>query len=245
MSKIKRAGTAPVVPIADIAVETEVMMHEMLNERLSEIVNTPEYKERVEAARLASEKRVAEGQRQAEIYRKAIKKFTDFLLDVVKNTDCHATSIQETIDDLDGIMAQWMIDNNYCFDHIDLTHPASSYLKCQIYHDLNQSVGFWGESTGFDAPQELIEDNWVSTTEAYNVVQYMQQSSKHMAWCGWADCRICREHLGSHDMLTPDGKWLFPELWEHYIIEHSVKINNSDFIRDAVEWNKGNQYDGK
>ena len=37
-------------------------------------------------------------------------------------------------------------------------------------------------------------------------------------------------------MLTPDHKWMYPQKWEHYIIEHSVKPDNEHFIQDAIVW---------
>jgi len=52
----------------------------------------------------------------------------------------------------------------------------------------------------------------------------------------WANCRLCGNGLGDSDLLTPDSKYLFPELWWHYIEEHSVKPKNEDFIQDALDY---------
>ena len=42
--------------------------------------------------------------------------------------------------------------------------------------------------------------------------------------------------LGGADLITPDGKWMYPQGWEHYIEAHSVKPWDEDFIADAVAW---------
>ena len=42
--------------------------------------------------------------------------------------------------------------------------------------------------------------------------------------------------LGACDMLTPDGKWIFPQMWDtHYIAKHGLTPDR-EFVKDAVAW---------
>ena len=42
--------------------------------------------------------------------------------------------------------------------------------------------------------------------------------------------------LGCCDMYTPDGKWIFPQMWDsHYIVKHGLTPDR-EFVKDAVAW---------
>ena len=66
---------------------------------------------------------------------------------------------------------------------------------------------------------------------------------------GYASCRLCggvnprtkkfEGLLGTSDMLTPDEKWVFPEKWQHYIIEYGVRPFPEKFIEDAIKRSEG------
>lgn len=71
-----------------------------------------------------------------------------------------------------------------------------------------------------------------------HVLHYMASSRVWERYMGWAECRLCGAHLGSADMITPDGRWVFPEKWEHYIIAHGVAPTDPDFSVDAVAWSR-------
>jgi len=66
-------------------------------------------------------------------------------------------------------------------------------------------------------------------------LDYMAAATVHQAWRGYAGCRLCNVRLGTTDQLTPDGIWIFPEQWEHYLVEHGVRPD-VDFIKDALAW---------
>lgn len=84
------------------------------------------------------------------------------------------------------------------------------------------------------------------------VLAYMAAATVLQTWRGHSYCRLCptREDLGVTNMndtpgdlgyrcmLTPDGKWKFPEKWEHYIIEHSLRPTKKAFTEGAITWAK-------
>jgi len=75
----------------------------------------------------------------------------------------------------------------------------------------------------------------MSEAERSACLLYMDQSTKHLQYRGFAACRICGERLGTADMLTPDGKFTFPQCWQHYITAHEVRPDE-EFIQAAMDW---------
>jgi hypothetical protein len=72
-------------------------------------------------------------------------------------------------------------------------------------------------------------------TEGGAVIAYMKASTVHKRYRGMAGCRACDVMLGSCDMLTPDRKWIFPQGWKHYIVQHEMGPPR-EFVDDAVLW---------
>jgi len=101
-------------------------------------------------------------------------------------------------------------------------------------------IGFWKEEPGTaEAVAEvmrLIEPEWSMTREARACVQYMKAGIITESYMGHACNRITGRALGCSDMVSPDGKWAYPELWWDYINNQSVRIENKEFIEDAVRW---------
>jgi len=75
----------------------------------------------------------------------------------------------------------------------------------------------------------------MNSEEKKTVLAYMAASSPYQRYRGWASCRVCGAMLGSADMETPDGKFLHPSGWEHYILEHGVRPEEP-FLIGAKEW---------
>jgi hypothetical protein len=95
-------------------------------------------------------------------------------------------------------------------------------------------VAFWAD--GQDV-SKLIVPGWNETDEAKKVLRYIENSHKIESYRGEATDRIDKTtELGNSDMLTPDFKWIFPEKHEHYINKYSVRIDNEEFIKDALIW---------
>jgi hypothetical protein len=75
----------------------------------------------------------------------------------------------------------------------------------------------------------------MTSEQKESVLDYMKNSIPCESYMGYASCRLCDLILGSRDMITPDGKWVFPEKWDHYITGHSIKPEIT-FIKDAMIW---------
>jgi len=119
--------------------------------------------------------------------------------------------------------------------YLDKTFTASAgYTSKEEIKKNAKTVGFWKD--GQDV-SKLITPGWNETDEAKSVVRYIENSHKIECWKGYAWDRMkVRNHLGDADMVTPDFKWIFPEMHEYYIQEHSIRVDNENFIKDAVTW---------
>jgi hypothetical protein len=95
-------------------------------------------------------------------------------------------------------------------------------------------VGFWKTHEAEECLAH-IDLEW-DEAEKKAVLAYIYYAMPCAHYRGWANCRICGKNLGSSDMLTHDGRWRFPEQFEHYIIEHGLRPPSKPFIRDAVGW---------
>jgi len=102
-----------------------------------------------------------------------------------------------------------------------------------------RQMGFWKT----DDPNEVLARQIpMSDQELGACLRYMMFARIRQEWRGYANCRfpLCGGKngwttLGSRDMITPDGKWVFPEKWDHYITEHGIRPDD-DFVKDALAW---------
>ena len=119
--------------------------------------------------------------------------------------------------------------------YLDKTLSSSAGYTSQEQIKKNaKQVGFWADGQDITA---LIVPGWNKTDEAKSVIRYIENSHKIERYMGYAWDRMkVRTHLGDADMITPDFKWIFPEMHEYYIQEHSIRVNNEEFIKDAVTW---------
>lgn len=95
-------------------------------------------------------------------------------------------------------------------------------------------IGFWKEKD-INYP----DLNWFQSEEYHACIKYLNAGRKYKGYKGWANCRICKARLGTYDMISYDKKWIYPEGYEHYLIEHKLKPSRSQFIIDAVNWTRG------
>jgi len=116
------------------------------------------------------------------------------------------------------------------------------YYEVDDGEDLPESkgpepIGFWKTRTSTEI-ERYIDESWKGSEEYEKVLVYLENSYPDKRYKGISTCRFkaCGARLGSCDMVTSDEKWVFPEGYEHYLIEHGVKPNNPDFIRDAVKF---------
>ncbi len=116
---------------------------------------------------------------------------------------------------------------------------ARSVAKVQALH--SQQVGYW-QSNQFDKDARkrevsaMIDKEWASSEEAQIVAKYLQAGIVETDWGSSAKCELCDEILGSHDMRGPDGRWKYPEGYEHYILAHGVKPPQEGMVKDAADW---------
>jgi len=95
-----------------------------------------------------------------------------------------------------------------------------------------QKMGFWETHN----QEEILQYEGISPSDYYLVLHYMCAAKPIDHYFGRACCRICGVKLGCADMLTPDGKWIFPEKWQHYVIVHKLHPTEVAFISDAHTW---------
>ena len=100
-------------------------------------------------------------------------------------------------------------------------------------HSTLIALGYWRET--FDHISELpfpstyINEYW-NPVELFVVANHIRKATAVNHWKGDAACRLCDERLGS--ACLSDGKYIFPEKFEHYLIEHDVKPPK-EFIENA------------
>ena len=83
------------------------------------------------------------------------------------------------------------------------------------------AIGYWDShiKDDFIWPQEIVSDNVKYKEE---IAEYLKNGNTAIQWQGHSGCRICQKTLGSK-CLT-DGKYIWPEKLEHYVIEHNVQL---------------------
>lgn len=69
------------------------------------------------------------------------------------------------------------------------------------------------------------------------IVEFLTHPEFEMGYRGDARCRICKKMLGYRDFFR--GKWCWPEMAEHYILEHNVWVPELDEILDGSEEEEG------
>jgi len=114
-------------------------------------------------------------------------------------------------------------------------------VEKSFYISNDRDVSLWMDNT------ENIKKNWNKTEECKICVEYIQNGVEFTGYLGIAEpCPICsKPYMDMREVnifKTPDKKWLFPENFEHYLIEHSIKPEEK-FVEDAQNWynnfNKG------
>lgn len=107
-----------------------------------------------------------------------------------------------------------------------------------------KEIGYWKTSERAPLKEqaqevyESIEPGWVTSQAAKVCIAYMKAGTKVNPQLGCARHRVTREELGCYDMISPDSKWRYPELWWVYIEGMSVRPNSEEFIQDALTWYK-------
>lgn len=69
-------------------------------------------------------------------------------------------------------------------------------------------------------PKDFIDESW-PVEERKIIAGYLDVQPVWESWMGYSACRICGTTNGSQ--CKSDGKYVFPEGFSHYILNHSVK----------------------
>jgi len=84
-------------------------------------------------------------------------------------------------------------------------------------------ICFWNNGIEYQEyiwPQELVSKTTIPDRE--KLASYLSNGHVAIAWKGYSSCRICGKTLGS--VCKTDGIWIWPDMLEHYILEHNVKL---------------------
>lgn len=103
-------------------------------------------------------------------------------------------------------------------------------------------VGFWSSpAQSLEGTQEVrVAAGHLTDEETTAILSFIEASKVHASYRGFAGCRVlgCREWLGTCDMVTPCGEFIFPDKYEHYLVMHGVRPPE-DFIQAALAWQRG------
>ena len=93
-----------------------------------------------------------------------------------------------------------------------------------------QEILFWSDQHRPQDYENCVLN--VPTEKVDRVVEALQGGENLSQMRGWANCRICDENLGSSDLGGHGFVW--PELAEHYIIEHGVWSPDLNKLADQL-----------
>lgn len=130
-----------------------------------------------------------------------------------------------------------------CMPDMSSMDVMAQMLMNQYHHgypDDQPTMGFfmWGE-----VDPELVKKEYPGIMNAETksiVLEYMGAATKETGYMGMASSRIDGSFLGSHDMRTPDGKWIFPEQWDTHYVEKYDICPTQEFVDDAIKWKEEN-----
>jgi hypothetical protein len=128
-----------------------------------------------------------------------------------------------------------------------MTEEEKSYLRSYLksdpiehyasgYDSSQPTIGFfmWDECNAERVKQEYPDT--MAPDEKEIILEYMSKSTEETSYMGWANSRIDGTMLGSRDMRTPDGKWIFPEKWDTHYVETYNICPPREFVEDALKW---------
>jgi len=102
---------------------------------------------------------------------------------------------------------------------------------------MTEKIGYWKNDAGtIEGKVEIGQHSGtMNTTEGKAVVKFIEASKIHDMYRGCSICRVCGKENGSEDLISPDGNFIFPEGYLHYITCHSVRPPEN-FIAAAIRW---------
>jgi hypothetical protein len=111
-----------------------------------------------------------------------------------------------------------------------------------LHGELQPLLDFFGVVPGgrkHGQPKDHVRDDvpWEDREELGRALQLRSTMNPSggdimMSYMGWADCRICKQRLGTRDFFGHGFIW--PELADHYILTHKVWTPECDEMLAAV-----------
>jgi hypothetical protein len=125
--------------------------------------------------------------------------------------------------------------------HIEGDHGQCVFFDCEL-------IGYWKSDfrdtkARKEEAEKLIDKEWAKTFRAKYIIRYMQAGYKTTHYMGYANNALWDKSqayelqcLGTNDMMSPDGKYQYPEKWWIYVEQYGVKPDDEQFIKDATMW---------
>lgn len=89
---------------------------------------------------------------------------------------------------------------------------------------------------GVDPDRVVSEYGEIDPRHKEAVVMYLAAAKQHQRYRGMASSRMDGSMLGSADMITCDGEFVFPERWgEHYVQKYNISPPQ-EVVEVALEW---------
>ena len=93
----------------------------------------------------------------------------------------------------------------------------------------DRKIFFWEHAAGL-RPQDFVRRD-VPRGKREQLAAVLRGGTRGLTYRGWAECRMCGAHLGSSDVHGLGFVW--PELAEHYVLEHDVWTPGCDALYAA------------
>ena len=105
------------------------------------------------------------------------------------------------------------------------------------FYESLKPVGYWwsGDEPDLPHPKDFVLRT-MERAECRRIISYLmtnRYASEIQAWMGAAWCRFgCRVDLGSY--CYTDGIWRWPEGLAHYVMQHRVVPDKSEFLEHIL-----------
>jgi hypothetical protein len=114
----------------------------------------------------------------------------------------------------------------------ELTDPKKG-IAPNIAANLDKAL--WKPYTDYEQypwPGDLTDAEFWAKHDKARVIGYLQAGIACNHYRGYSGCRLCGEHLGSHERT--DGIWCWPDRLDHYVLAHNVRLPE-EFIAEMVD----------
>jgi len=159
----------------------------------------------------------------------------------MKNEQNSDLKIEMGGDYTNKLKTRWTPDTQ---QELDFIESVNTYKPSNHVDNVPESANLFGYFDFDYVSSEMVKNLYpdvMTKEEKQSILKYMSSSKSLTGYMGFAMSRMEENvMLGTHDMITPDNKWVFPEKWDsHYVDKHNIAPIRK-FIDDALKWNKNN-----